>query len=79
VWLGVVLPANVGIGGWSTGGNPSDTERWRAHWETGHAVSFGLLLLGFGALVLAVLSERYPPQWGRQLSANPVPIRPLTS
>lgn len=79
VWLGVVLPANVGIDGWSTGGNPSDMERWRAHWEMGHAVSFGLLLLGFGALVLAVLSERHPPQWGQQLSANPVPIRPLTS
>jgi hypothetical protein len=44
VWLGVVLPA--------------DWERWRIHWETGHTVSFGLLLLGFGALVLAVLSER---------------------
>jgi hypothetical protein len=47
VWLGVVLPVD-----------PADVERWRLHWETGHTVSFGLLLLGFGALVLAVLSER---------------------
>jgi hypothetical protein len=48
VWLGVVLPANV----------PSDWERWRIHWEAGHVASFGLLLLGFAALVLAVLSEQ---------------------
>ena len=60
VWLGVVLPA---------GPVASDRERWRVHWETGHAVSFGLLLLGFGALVLAVLSERYPRD--RSLGAGP--------
>jgi hypothetical protein len=62
VWLGVVLPA---------GPVASDTERWRVHWETGHAVSFGLLLLGFGALVLAVLSERYP----RDRSLGPVLLK----
>lgn len=55
VWLGVVLPANA-----AAGAVASDWERWRIHWETGHAVSFGLLLFGFGALVLAVVSERYP-------------------
>ena len=56
VWLGVVLPADVG-----TGAVPSDSERWRIGWERGHTVSFGLLL-GFAALVLAVLSERHPRQ-----------------
>lgn len=60
VWLGVVLPARPVA---------SDWERWRVHWEAGHAVSFGLLLLGFGALVLAVLSERYPRD--RLLGAGP--------
>jgi hypothetical protein len=59
VWLGVVLPANA-----AAGEVASDWERWRVHWETGHAVSFGLLLLGFGALVLAVVSERYPYRVG---------------
>jgi hypothetical protein len=62
VWLGVVLPA---------GPVASDWERWRVHWETGHAVSFGLLLLGFGALVLAVLSEPYP----RDRSLGPGPAQ----
>jgi hypothetical protein len=59
VWLGVVLPADAG-----TDAVPADWERWRLHWEAGHAVSFGLLLLGFGALVLAVLSERSPHRVG---------------
>ena len=60
VWLGVVLPADGG-----TGAVPADWERWRIRWEMGHTVSFGLLLLGFAALVLAVLSERHPRQVGR--------------
>ena len=60
VSLGVVLPANPG-----TGAVPSDWERWRIRWEMGHTVSFGLMLLGFATLVLAVLSERHPRQGGR--------------
>jgi hypothetical protein len=67
VWLGVVLPADVG-----TGAVPSDWERWRLHWEAGHAVSFGLLLLGFGALVLAVVSEQHPHQVRRLAGAGAV-------
>jgi hypothetical protein len=59
VWLRVVLPAN------GSGAAPSDWERWRIRWELGHTVSFGLLLFGFAALVLAVLSERHPRQVGR--------------
>lgn len=55
----MVLPAEGG-----TGAVPSDWERWRIRWEMGHTVSFGLLL-GFAALVLAVLSERHPRQVGR--------------
>ena len=55
VWLGVMVPADVG-----TGAVPSDWERWRIRWEAGHTVSFVLLLLGFAALVLAVLWERHP-------------------
>jgi hypothetical protein len=31
VWLGVVLPANVAIGGWRSSGIPADRERWRIH------------------------------------------------
>jgi hypothetical protein len=57
VWLGVVLPVDAG-----TGTVPSDWERWRVGWETAHTVSFVLLLLGFAALVLAVVSERHPRQ-----------------
>jgi hypothetical protein len=71
VWLGVVLPANIDIGSWSTGGIPADWERWRVRWETGHAVSFGLLLVGFGALVLAVLSERDQTDTGRDDTGVP--------
>ena len=29
--LGVVLPANVAIGGWRSSGIPADRERWRIH------------------------------------------------
>jgi hypothetical protein len=36
VWLGVVLPTDAGA-------VSADWERWRLHWEAGHAVSFGLL------------------------------------
>ncbi len=63
VWLGVVLPSDTGLGGW---------QRWRLHWEAGHAVSFGLLLIGFGALVLAVLSERYPRQVARLVGTETI-------
>jgi hypothetical protein len=63
VWLGVVLPSDTRLGGW---------ERWRLHWEAGHAVSFGLLLLGFGALVLAVLSERHPRQMAPLVGAGAI-------
>jgi hypothetical protein len=63
VWLGVVLPADIGSGDWSTAAVPSDWERWRLDWETGHAASFGLLLLGFGALAVAVMSERTRSGW----------------
>ena len=70
VWLGVVLPAGIGSAGWSTGAVPSDWERWRIRWETGHTVSFALLLLGFAALVLAVLSERHPRRVGRFAGAG---------
>jgi hypothetical protein len=73
VWLGVVLPANVGIGGWRSGGIPAAWERWRVHRETGHAVSFALLLLGFNVLVLVVLSERHPRERGRPRPAGPLP------
>jgi hypothetical protein len=55
VWLGVVLPAGA-----RGGTGLSDLERWRTGWELGHTVGFVLLLLGFAALVLAVLWERHP-------------------
>jgi hypothetical protein len=54
VWLTVVAPANVEIARWgAAGGIPPGWESWRLRWETGHAVSFVLLLAGFCLLVRA--------------------------
>jgi hypothetical protein len=60
VWLGV-LPADAVA---------SDWERWRVGWETGQTVSFVLLLLGFAALVLAVVWERHPRPGPRLAAAG---------
>ena len=35
-----------------------DWMMWRAKWETGHAIRFGLQLSALGLLVLSVLFER---------------------
>ena len=67
VWLGVVLPAGA------RGGNgQSDLERWRTGWELGHTVGFVLLLLGFAALVLAVLWEGHPSPMRRLAGAGAI-------
>jgi hypothetical protein len=71
VWVTVVAPANAEIGTWSASGIPADWTSWRDRWETGHAASFGLLLLGFVVLVLALLAEQR-----QRARAAPAPNQP---
>lgn len=54
VYFMVVQPANDQIASWSPASVPSDWTTWRDRWEFGHAFRFGLMLIGFAALVAAV-------------------------
>ncbi|MFL5576912.1 MAG: anthrone oxygenase family protein [Gemmatimonadaceae bacterium] len=51
VWLGMVAPVNRRVARWDPAAVPADWERWRRQWDAGHAVRFGLQLLGFWLLV----------------------------
>jgi hypothetical protein len=56
-WIAVVAPANGAIGEWGDRGIPPDWETWRLRWESGHALSFVLLTVGFCVLVVTLLRE----------------------
>jgi hypothetical protein len=71
VWLTVVLPTNLEAGRWDSAGIPADWQTWSNRWETGHAIRFGLLLLGFCLLVLTVSAEQRTR--GRETSHGPTP------
>jgi hypothetical protein len=51
VWIGIVLPVNRVVLRWNTQRVPSDWAVWRQRWDRGHAIRFGLHLIGFGLLV----------------------------
>lgn len=55
LWAAIVLPANLQLATWLGGTVPSDWTAVRARWETGHAVSSVLQIIGFGAIVRAAL------------------------
>jgi hypothetical protein len=58
VWFGVVLPVNRVVVRWDTARVPGDWASWRRRWDRGHAIWFGLHLIGFGLLVALALFQR---------------------
>jgi hypothetical protein len=57
VWFALVSPMNTVLSAWTPETLPADWTAVRDQWELGHAIHCGLFLLGFGALVIALLAE----------------------
>jgi hypothetical protein len=57
LWWGLVYPVNVELAKWVNGPVPADWTDYRARWEWGHAIIAGVELLGFAALIAAVLAD----------------------
>jgi hypothetical protein len=57
LWWVLVYPVNVELAKWVTGPVPADWVTYRSRWEWGHAVIALTELLGFAALILAVLAD----------------------
>jgi hypothetical protein len=56
VWWILVYPVNVELAKWVNGPVPDDWAAWRALWEWGEAANGLAQLVGFAALVLAVIA-----------------------
>jgi len=54
-WSAIVAPANAVLATWRPGPIPSDFDRIRTRWETGHMVVAALKLCGFVLLCMAVI------------------------
>ena len=52
-------PVNVAFASWTTATLPSDWQSYRLRWETGHAISFVLVLVAFIALLRALFQGTY--------------------
>ena len=61
VWVGIVNPVNREVARWEPSAVPSDWQRWRRRWDTGHALRFGLHLLGFVLLVALRIAPASAP------------------
>ena len=72
-WFAVVNTANAQIGSWTVGAAPSDWERWRAQWEFGHAMHFGLTLAGFLTLLLATVQVAAADGGGAEVVSRRAP------
>jgi hypothetical protein len=57
IWFAMVAPANAEMAQWTTVPLPDSWMDTRRHWETGHAISAVLDLVGFGALIASVLFD----------------------
>lgn len=56
-WFLLVAPMNTVLDGWTPETLPADWVAVRNQWETGHAVHAVFFLLGFSALLMALLAE----------------------
>jgi hypothetical protein len=59
-WWILVYPINVDLAKWINGPVPDDWVAWRALWEWGEASNGLAQLVGFAALVLAVIVKERP-------------------
>ena len=57
LWWVLVYPANVELATWVNGPVPADWTDTRARWEWGHATIALVELIGFAALIGAVLAD----------------------
>ena len=57
LWLALTATANAETAKWTADQIPADWASWRAQWELSHLIRFGLHLIAFSALALAVLLE----------------------
>jgi hypothetical protein len=57
LWWVLVYPVNVELAKWVNGPVPADWTDYRARWEWGHAIIAVAELVGFAALVAAVLAD----------------------
>jgi hypothetical protein len=57
LWWVLVYPVSVELAKWVNGPVPSDWTDYRARWEWGHAIIALVELLGFAALIAAVLAD----------------------
>lgn len=57
LWWVLVYPANVELAKWVNGPVPADWTETRARWEWGHATIALVELIGFAALIGAVLAD----------------------
>jgi hypothetical protein len=57
LWWVLVYPANVELAKWVNGPVPADWTDTRARWEWGHAIIALVELIGFAALIGAVLAD----------------------
>ncbi|MGB3391238.1 MAG: DUF1772 domain-containing protein [Pseudaminobacter sp.] len=55
-WLTLVAPANAELATWQPGPIAENFDAVRLRWETGHIVVAGIKLIGFIALVVAMLN-----------------------
>ena len=57
LWWVLIYPVNVELAKWVIGPVPNDWTTYRSRWEWGHAIIALTELLGFAALVAAVLAD----------------------
>ncbi len=57
LWWVLVYPVNVELAKWVNGPVPADWTDYRARWEWGHAIIAVVELIGFAALIAAVLAD----------------------
>jgi hypothetical protein len=57
IWFAMVAPANAQMARWTAIPLPDNWMQTRRLWESGHAISAVLDLVGFGALIASVLFD----------------------
>jgi len=70
VWFAFVSPANTQMAQWNSIPLPASWTEVRRQWESGHAASAVLDLIGFGSLVASIIFEKLNPAAQENRAAN---------